>query len=68
MIQTTSMIFKITEQLNLKVMSKSKCLAEEITGFHHKHNYFCGHRDYSLQLPIVYRCCEETCFDSFIAL
>lgn len=42
MIQTISMIFKITEQLNLKVMSKSKCLAEEITGFQNKQNYFVG--------------------------
>ena len=68
MIQTISMIFKVTEQLSLKVMSNSKCLAEEITGFHNKQNYFCGQRDYSPQLPIVYRCCEEMCFDSSIVL
>ena len=36
MIQTINMIFKITERLNLKLMSKSECLAKEITGFHNK--------------------------------
>lgn len=64
MIQTVNMILKTIEQLSLKVLSKSKMLAEEITGFHSKQNYFCGNRDYSLSFPLftgVVRRCVLIC-------